>query len=250
MSTALSGTARAIYAICFSAALVLDAVLFILLLLNGMRTDHFGIFVAYVLFGTWIIPTVGHWIGMLISAPFQIADAATKKRSVTQPTSEVRSSDLREIAVITAPGKELVAFGYVSGVLPSQVWDGIFYLRTDLFNPMIRFQQKEVLNEHGVLEMQPPSWSSEVDGPSIDQLMPIKSVDWVRVDSRLEAEQEPLVAHKEILSHSRDANVLTGHATVDGEDRFFVFVGNEGTPFTPVDTWELAFRQLGVKVIE
>lgn len=250
MGKVLSGTAKTIYSICITFAFILDAVLFVLLLLSALRTGHLGVFIAYLLLGTWLVPTIGHWLGMLLSAPFLIADVATQKETVKQSTNVARSNDLGEITHLSAPGYELIAFGFVSGNFPSQVWDGIFYLRTDLSNPTIRFQQQEVHGAQGVLGMQPPAWSDEVGGPSIDQLLPIHRLDWVRIESRADATQEPLDAHQEILSKSTDPNVLTGHYTVDGADRFFVFGGNLGTPFTPVTTWEQAFRRLGVNIIQ
>lgn len=250
MGRILSGTAKTIYVVVLSVAFLLDAIVFVLLLLHATRTGDFGGFIVYVLFGTWIVPTIGHWLGMLLSAPFAIADSVRKRDTPSSSPFVSKSTDLGEITRLTVPGAELLAFGFVSGVLTSQVWDGIFYLRTDLPNPTIRFQQREVHDEHGVLAMQMPAWSNEVGGLSIDQLIPVDSVDWVRIDSQEKAPQGPLEAHKEILGLSRDPNVLTGHATIDGDDRFFIFVGNQGNPLTPVETWEQALRTLGVRIVE
>ena len=251
MGRVLSGTARTIYASVLSVSFVLDAIFFFLLLLGAIRTGNFGGFVAYVIFGTWLVPTIGHWCGILAASPFFIGDGMNRKHRDMHSSNKARSHELRETTTPSGDGAELLALGSITGILEFQVWDGIFYLRTDVINPTIRFQQREVHDEHGLLGMQKPAWSIEAGGPSINQSIPIDSVEWVRIDSRAtDALQGLLGAHEEILSLSSDPNVLTGRATVNGDLRLFVFVGNLGTPFTPVESWGYAFRNLGVKIIE
>ena len=48
-----------------------------------------------------------------------------------------------------------MAFGSITGILEFPVWDGIFYLQTDLVIPTIRFQRREV---HELTKVVKPSW--------------------------------------------------------------------------------------------
>ncbi len=78
---ALEGTGKAIYGLVMVIVGVGDLVLQVWLFTSG----HGGLGIAYFVFGWGITLTIGHWIGMLLAAPFLVASSVGSTRANTRP---------------------------------------------------------------------------------------------------------------------------------------------------------------------
>jgi len=75
--SALTGAGKGIYFTVVALSFVLDIAIFVGLLRHALSSGDYGGFLVYVLIGTWAVLLLGHWLGMLIAAPFVAAGSAT-----------------------------------------------------------------------------------------------------------------------------------------------------------------------------
>ena len=90
---ALEGTGKAIYGLVMVVVGIGDLVLQVWLFTSG----HAGLGIAYFVFGWGITLTIGHWIGMLLAAPFLVASSVGSARANTRPRQPTGRSGLGDV---------------------------------------------------------------------------------------------------------------------------------------------------------
>ena len=120
MKKGLGGIGLIVFVTVMAVTSILDVLFFIVLLVGAVHSGNFGGFLAYLLFGTWGVLTIGYWVGLLLASPFL---AAAQRKEKLEQTGIIAKAPL-EVSYIWPRATQTGWFVYSTQVDHESYFDG------------------------------------------------------------------------------------------------------------------------------